>query len=289
MQIGFVGLGKMGSAMASNLAKAGHRVVAWNRSPVTPEEAPGVTIGTLADVLKSEVVLTMLSDDAAIRAVLLDSGALDSVAHDMVHVVTATISVAFAKELAADHARRGIGYVAAPVFGRPDAAAAAQLNIVVAGEDTAVAQVRPLLDILSSKVWPLGSEPSSANAAKIAGNMMITMAIEAMAEAFALTGDNGVDNAAFLDLMLGTLFGARAYQNYGPNIVAGNFTPGFRMKLGLKDLRLATELADTANLHLPVLDAIRTRMADAVEAGLGEQDWSAIAARPFESSGLDKR
>nr|WP_242184978.1 NAD(P)-dependent oxidoreductase [Sphingomonas sp. CARO-RG-8B-R24-01] len=281
MEIGFVGLGLMGSAMAANLAKAGHRVVAWNRSPVKPEDAPGVTIGTLDDVLRSEVVFTMLSEDAVIRSVLLDSGALDSVKHDLIHVVASTISVAFSKELAADHARRGIGYVAAPVFGRPDAAAAAQLNVVVAGDEAAVARVHPLLELLSSKVWPLGTDPSSANAAKIAGNMMITMAIEAMGEAFALVGDNGVDKAAFLALMTGTLFGSKAYQNYGPKIVSEDFTPGFRMKLGLKDLRLATELADAANVTLPVLDAIRTRMADAVEDGMADQDWSAVAARPF--------
>jgi 3-hydroxyisobutyrate dehydrogenase-like beta-hydroxyacid dehydrogenase len=281
MDIGFVGLGLMGAPMAANLVKAGHRVVAWNRSPVKPEDAPGVTIGTLDDVLRCEAVFTMLSDDAAIRSVLLDSGALDSVKHDLVHVVTATISVAFAQELAADHARRGIGYVAAPVFGRPDAAAAAQLNVVVAGEDSAVARVQPLLETLSSKVWPLGPDASSANAAKIAGNMMITMAIEAMGEAFALVGDNGVDKAAFLELMTGTLFGSKAYQNYGPKIVSEDFTPGFRMKLGLKDLRLATELADAANVTLPVLDAIRTRMHDAVEDGMADQDWSGIGARPF--------
>lgn len=281
MEIGFVGLGLMGSAMAANLAKAGHRVVAWNRSPVKPEDAPGVTIGTLDDVLRSEVVFTMLSEDAVIRSVLLDSGALDSVKHDLVHVVASTISVAFSKELAADHARRGIGYIAAPVFGRPDAAAAAQLNVVVAGDEAAVAQVQPLLEVLSAKVWPLGTEPSSANAAKIAGNMMITMAIEAMGEAFALVGDNNVEKAAFLELMTGTLFGSKAYQNYGPKIVSEDFTPGFRMKLGLKDLRLATELADAANVTLPVLDAIRTRMHDAVEDGMAEQDWSGIAARPF--------
>lgn len=285
MEIGFVGLGLMGSAMAANLAKAGHRVVAWNRSPVKPEDAPGVTIGTLDDVLRSEIVFTMLSEDAVIRSVLLDSGALDSVKHDLIHVVCATISVAFSQELAADHARRGIGYVAAPVFGRPDAAAAAQLNVVVAGDQAAVTKVQPLLEVLSSKVWPLGTDPSSANAAKIAGNMMITMAIEAMGEAFALVGDNGVDKAAFLELMTGTLFGAKAYQNYGPKIVAKDFTPGFRMKLGLKDLRLATELADAANVTLPVLDAIRTRMSDAVEDGMADKDWSGIAARPFAAKG----
>uniref|UniRef100_UPI0035C9B602 NAD(P)-dependent oxidoreductase n=1 Tax=uncultured Sphingomonas sp. TaxID=158754 RepID=UPI0035C9B602 len=282
MQIGFIGLGKMGSAMAVNLVKAGHQVRAWNRSPVDPAEIPGVEIAdSVAAALQCEAVFTMLADDAAIRSVLLDSGALDGASTRLIHVVTATISVAFSKELAAEHARRGLAYVAAPVFGRPDAAAAAQLNVVVAGPEAAIATITPLLDAISRKVWPLGSNPAQANAAKIAGNMMITMAIEAMAEGVALAGDNDVPPDTFLELMLGTLFGARAYESYAPKIVSGDFTPGFKMQLGLKDLRLATELADAAHIRLPVLDAIRTRMGDAVEAGMGEQDWSAIASRPY--------
>ena len=282
MQIGFIGLGKMGSAMAVNLARAGHQVHAWNRSPVDAAEVPGVTIvDSVAAALDTEVVFTMLADDAAIRSVLLDSGALDSARTGLIHIVAATISVAFSKALAADHAKRGLAYVAAPVFGRPDAAAAAQLNVVVAGPEDAVATIAPLLETLSTKVWPLGTDPAQANAAKIAGNMMITMAIEAMSEGVALAGDNGVAADTFLDLMTGTLFGARAYQSYAPKIVSGDFTPGFKMKLGLKDLRLATELADAAQITLPVLDAVRTRMGAAVDAGVGEQDWSGIASRPY--------
>jgi 3-hydroxyisobutyrate dehydrogenase-like beta-hydroxyacid dehydrogenase len=286
MQIGFIGLGKMGSAMAVNLAKAGHQVHAWNRSAVDAGEIPGVAIvDSVAAALECEVVFTMLADDAAIRSVLLDSGALDGARAGLIHIVTATISVAFSKALAADHAARGLAYVAAPVFGRPDAAAAAQLNVVLAGPDAAVAKVTPLLETLSTKVWSLGGEPAQANAAKIAGNMMITQAIEAMSEGVALAGANGVAADTFLELMTGTLFGARAYQSYAPKIVSGDFTPGFKMKLGLKDLRLATELADAAEVTLPVLDAVRTRMHDAVEAGMGEQDWSAIASRPYARKG----
>lgn len=286
MQIGFIGLGKMGSAMAVNLAKAGHQVRAWNRSAVDPTDIPGVAIAdSVAAALQGEVVFTMLADDAAIRSVLLDSNALDGARAGLIHVVTATISVAFAKELAADHARRGLAYVSAPVFGRPDAAAAAQLNVVLAGPDAAIATITPLLEAIARKVWPLGTDQPRANAAKIAGNMMITMAIEAMAEGVALAGNNGVEAQAFLDLMTGTLFGSRAYESYAPKIASGDFTPGFKMKLGLKDLRLATELADAAHITLPALDAVRDRMTAAVEAGMGEQDWSGIASRPFAPKG----
>jgi 3-hydroxyisobutyrate dehydrogenase-like beta-hydroxyacid dehydrogenase len=176
-----------------------------------------------------------------------------------------------------------VAYVSAPVFGRPDAAAAAQLNIVAAGPQAAIDRVQPLFDLLGRKTWALGDDPTHANAAKIAGNMMIAMAIEAMGEAIALTGRHGVAPDVFLDLMLGTLFGGRAYENYGGKIVKGDYEPGFKMKLGLKDLRLATAAA--ADTTLPMLDAVRTRMTAAVDAGMGERDWSAVASLPLDRRG----
>ncbi len=277
MDVGFVGLGRMGSAMARNLVRAGHRVRAWNRSPDDVRAVDGVAIAATArDAFDADVVLTMLSDDAAVRAVVLDGGALANARPGLVHVVMATISIAFADELAATHAAAGVAYVSAPVFGRPDVAEAAQLNIVAAGDGAAIATVQPLFDVLGRKTWLLGSDPKQANAAKIAGNMMIAMAIEAMAEALVLTGDHGVAPDTFMRLMLGTLFAGRVYENYGAKIVAGDDAPGFTMKLGLKDLRLAT--AGHAGGALPMLDAVRDRMTQAVDAGFGERDWSAIAA-----------
>jgi 3-hydroxyisobutyrate dehydrogenase-like beta-hydroxyacid dehydrogenase len=278
MHIGIIGLGKMGSAMARNLARAQHRVSAWNRSPVT-EAVEGVeVVPSPADAFRADVVFTMLSDDAAIRQVLLEPRVLEGTAGPLVHVVTSTISVAFSGELAAVHEALGLGYVAAPVFGRPDVAEAAQLNIVAAGRPEALARVQPLFDVLAKKTWVMGDDPRQANAAKIGGNMMIAMAIEAMAEAVALTEGHGVAPEAFLELMLGTLFTGRAYESYAPKIISGDYTPGFRMTLGLKDLRLATEAAAGAGTRLPMLDAVRTQMAGAVDAGLGDEDWSAVAA-----------
>ncbi len=276
MDVGFIGLGAMGSAMARNLAKADHKVRAWNRSG-----DPGIDgvemVSDPAEAFAAEAVFTMLSDDPAIRAVLLEPGVLGKAQPGLVHVVTSTISVAFAGELAAAHEKAGIGYVSAPVLGRPDVAAKGELNILAAGRRQAVETVRPLLDVLSKKVWDMGEEPAQANAAKIAANMMISMAIEGMAEAAVLTEANGLPRAAFFELILGTLFGGRAYESYSANIAKESYEPGFKAKLGLKDLRLATAAATDAGRRLPMLDAVQGRLGEAVDAGLGEKDWSIMA------------
>jgi 3-hydroxyisobutyrate dehydrogenase-like beta-hydroxyacid dehydrogenase len=275
MEVGFVGLGKMGIAMARNLAKAGHTVRAWNRSPV---EGAGLSlVKTAREAFQAEVVFTMLADDAAIRAVVLDGDLLKAAPKGAVHVGCSTISIAFAEELAARHAEAGIGYLSAPVFGRPDVAEAAQLNIVVGGEKTAIDKVAPLLAAVGKKTWFMGDRPAQANAAKIAGNMMIGMAIEAMAEATLLSEGNGVEPKAFFELVLEALFGCRVYQSYSAKIVAQEYSPGFKMSLGLKDLRLAAEAAEGIGKRLPMLETVRDQMTEAVHAGLGDKDWSAVA------------
>ncbi len=275
MDVGFIGLGAMGRAMARNLVRAGHEVRAWNRSPGPAMDGLEMASNP-AEAFRADVVLTMLSDDAAIRDVLT-ADVLRDARPGTVHVVTSTVSVAFATAFAAEHAAIGIGYVAAPVLGRPDVAAAAQLNILAAGTPEAVDRARPLFDVLGKRTWILGTEPAQANAAKIAANMMITMAIEAMTEALVLTDANGVAPEAFFELILGTLFAGRAYEGYSAKIIAGDHEPGFRMRLGLKDLDLATAAGARTGRDLPMLEAVRARMAAAVEAGMGDRDWSAIA------------
>jgi 3-hydroxyisobutyrate dehydrogenase-like beta-hydroxyacid dehydrogenase len=275
MDVGFIGLGAMGIAMARNLAKAGHPVRAWNRSPV---DAAGLDlVRTARDAFQADVVFTMLSDDAAVRAVVLDGGLLTDARKGVVHVGCSTISIAFAEELAERHAEAGIGYVSAPVFGRPDVAEAAQLNVVAGGAENTIAKVAPLLAAVGKKTWVMGERPAQANAAKIAGNMMIAMAIEAIAEATLLSEGNGVAPKAFFELVLESLFGCRVYQSYSAKIVAEEYSPGFKMSLGLKDLRLATEAAERAGKRLPMLDTVRNQMTAAVQAGLGDKDWSAVA------------
>ncbi|WP_144630498.1 NAD(P)-dependent oxidoreductase [Bordetella genomosp. 13] len=283
MDIGFIGLGAMGSAIARNLAATGHCVRAWNRSGGSVE---GVTmLDAASHAFDAEVVITMLSDDAAIRSVILDAGLLGAARPGLVHVVSSTISVAFAHELVAAHEAAGVGIVSAPVLGRPDVAAQGKLNVLVGGAASAIERVRPLLEVISSRVWPMGDSAPAAYAAKIACNMMIAMAIESMAEAVVLTEANGVPRERFFELILGTLFGSRPYQSYSANMATETYEPGFKARLGLKDLRLAREAAGAAQRVLPMLDAVHARMGDAVDAGWGDLDWSAIAKFTIEQGG----
>lgn len=275
MEIGIIGLGAMGREIARNLVAAGHVVTAWNRSGGHVE---GVRIvESPVQALQADMTLTMLSDDTAIRNVLLDPNLLIHARPGLVHVVASTISVAFARELVELHRAARVGYVAAPVLGRPDVAARGELNVLAAGAPAALEKVKPALGAIGKRIWDMGEAPPTACAAKIACNMMIAMAIEAMAEAVGLTETNGLPRERFFELILGTLFGSRPYQTYSGNLIRNAYRPGFKASLGLKDLRLATEAAEQAGQTLPMLAAVHRRMADTVDAGMGDCDWSAIA------------
>jgi 3-hydroxyisobutyrate dehydrogenase-like beta-hydroxyacid dehydrogenase len=278
MDVGFIGLGKMGIGMARNLAKAGYHLKAWNRSraPTQPMERLQI-VSSAREAFQSSVVFTMLADDAAIREVLEAAAFPAQARSGTIHVVSSTISVDFAEELRARHAQAGVTYVSAPVFGRPDAAEAGQLAVVAAGPKDAIATLGPLFDAIGRRTWIMGEDPRQANATKVAGNAMIAMAIEAMSEASVIAGSHNVPIAGFLELMTQTLFGGRVYEAYGPKIAKGDFEPGFKMKLGLKDLRLATQAGAKSGQTLPMLDAVRDQMSRAVESGMGERDWSAVS------------
>ncbi|KQX98932.1 oxidoreductase [Rhodanobacter sp. Root480] len=292
MKVGFIGLGAMGSAMASNLLAAGHALTVWNRTPEATE--PLVSLGAKAArtadrAAQGEVLCSMLANDAAVREVFLDSGLLDAMDAGTVHVNHATISVALAEELAAEHEKRGLGYVAAPVFGRPDVAAAAQLNMLVAGKTTAVERVRPVLEAMATRLWPLGEAPQRATVAKIAGNFMLAAAIESMAEATALTRAHGVSAADFLDVMTQTLFAAPAYQGYGKLIAEQRFKPaGFTLPLGLKDVGLALTAGETARVPLPFAGVLRDSLLEALAGGDAELDWSALSLVAARRAHLDE-
>ena len=277
-----IGLGAMGRAMAGNLVQAGHRVKCWSRSNT---EATGVTtVATPGDAFQADAVLTMLPDDAAIRSVLLDHNVLRTARPGLVHVVSSTISVAFSQALVEHHKQAGVAYIAAPVLGRPDVASRGELNILAAGEPGALDKVRPLFGAVGKRTWPLGDHPPGAHAAKIACNMMIAMAIEAMAEAVALTDANGVSRTEFFELILGTLFGGRSYQVYSKLITEGEHAPGFKAALGLKDLRLAQQAAAKLPAPLPMLAAVSEQMRRAVDAGGADRDWSIMADYTLRST-----
>ena len=289
MNIGFIGIGSMGAAMVPHLVAAGHKVSVWNRNPEAGRALSGVTVlASPAEAFQNDAVLTMLANDAAVRSVILDSGALASARKDCVHVMMATISLALVGELVAAHRDAGIAYVAAPVFGVPAAAAQALLNIMVAGDQAAVAKVQPLLDVMGQKTWPLGSDPQRANVAKIAGNMMISLAIEAMGEATALTESYGLKAADFLDVVTNTIFASPSYKRYGGFIATDTYEPGFKLTLGLKDVNLALEAARAKDAVLPSAEIVRDNMLAAVDQGLGDKDWSVVAKVARRRAGLDE-
>jgi 3-hydroxyisobutyrate dehydrogenase-like beta-hydroxyacid dehydrogenase len=281
MDIGFIGLGAMGKAMVEALLEKGHAVAVWNRSPGPAAElaAQGAKVAaTIEEALQADVVLSILAHDQAIRDALLDGGALSRARPGLVHVNLATISTAFARELVDLHAERGLGYVAAPVFGRPPVARAGGLNVLAAGAPDSVDRVLPVLEALAAKVWPMGEDPVRANAVKIAGNLMIVSAVEAMGEATALGAAHGVPAADLLDMLTSTIFAAPIYKIYGGMIAEGRYRPpGFAADLALKDVRLAQAAGDEKGLSLPLADLVENGL-EALLAGEGEiPDLAALA------------
>lgn len=282
MEYGLIGLGAMGRGIAGRLLAAGHSVKCWTRSGKT---MPGVgAVNTPAEVFQSDAVLTMLSDDAAIREVVFAGDFFSQCRAGVIHIVSSTLSVAMSEQLTDYHREAGIGFIAAPVLGRPDVAARGELNILAAGHPDLIARAEPLFQAIGRKVWLLGDHPPAAHAAKIACNMMIAMTIEAIAEAVALTDVNGVPRDDFFELILGTLFGGRSYQVYSQLIAEGEYQPGFKATLGLKDLNLATEAATQLAAPLPMLSAVHQQMSRAIEDGGGERDWSIMADYTLRTS-----
>lgn len=285
MNIGFIGTGSMGRAIIPLLLAAGHRVSAWNRTRKTLADLQDVRIlATPAEAFQEDVTISMLADDHAVRTVLLTSAVINTARKGCIHVVMSTLSPPLMKELQAIHHANGMALVAAPVFGVPAVAAKGEMNIVVAGSPTAIATVQPLFDLLGKKTWRMGDDPVHASIAKIAGNMMITQAIQSLGDASALAGRHGLSPATFIDLMTQTLFASPSYQRYGQNIVNGSFEPGFALSLGLKDINLAIEAAHRVNLELPAADAVRANMTAAVARGLGNKDWSIFATETVTRS-----
>ncbi|MBB3103050.1 3-hydroxyisobutyrate dehydrogenase-like beta-hydroxyacid dehydrogenase [Azomonas macrocytogenes] len=289
MRIGFIGLGGMGSGMAANLLKAGHEVRVWNRSREAVERllAQGaVPLDEPHQAFAADVTISMLADDVATRAVLLDSGALAAAQPGAIHLSMATLSAAFVGELVEHHRQAGVDYIAAPVFGRTDMAAAGKLNIVVAGPPAAIAKVQPLLDAMGQKTWPLGEEPVRANVVKIAGNFMLASAIEAMGEASALVQGYGVEAGDMLEILTNTLFAAPAYKGYGAMIAERRFEPAaFKLTLGLKDVGLALSAGQARNVPLPFASVLRDNLLEAVAQGEGDLDWAALGGRAMKRAG----
>ncbi|WP_295942143.1 NAD(P)-dependent oxidoreductase [Xanthomonas sontii] len=279
--IGFLGLGTMGQPIALNLLRAGHALTVWNRSAAAAQpllEAGAQQAAQPADAVRGPVLFSMLADDTAVRETLLDRGALDALTAGSVHVNMATISVTLARELHALHAERGVAYLAMPVLGRVEVAAAGQLNLLAAGDAAALARVQPLLDVIGRKTWYFGAAPEQANAVKLAANLCLASAIGTMAEASALVRGHGVEAADFLDMLTSTVFAAPAYQTYGGMIAEQRYSPaGFKATLGLKDVRLALNAGETRHVPMPLAAVLRDAFIEAIAHGDGDLDWAALA------------
>ncbi|QCT21412.1 NAD(P)-dependent oxidoreductase [Jejubacter calystegiae] len=292
MHIAFIGMGGMGQPMALNLLAAGHELAVWNRSK-EPTQEP-VARGARAcrapdDVGTADVLISMLADDDVTHSVVVESGALAALKSGAVWINMATVSVAFTQRMAQLCSDRQLRYVAAPVLGRVDVAAAGQLNILAAGEEATLDEVQPLFDVLGKQTWRFGELPEQAAAVKLAANFMLASAIETMGESAALVEAWGVGKGEFLNMMTSTLFSAPAYKNYGAMIAEDRYQPaGFTMKLGLKDVRLAQQAAESRNVPMGIAGVLRDSYLDALAHGDEKLDWAALATVSARRSGQKK-
>jgi 3-hydroxyisobutyrate dehydrogenase-like beta-hydroxyacid dehydrogenase len=290
MKIGFIGLGHMGSAMAANLLKAEHEVTVFNRNPQKLRpllELGAHQAGGVADACRGEVVVTMLADDTAVSDVAFSNeGVVSVLRKGAIHLSMSTISVALSKRLTREHAQAGQQFVAAPVFGRPDAAASAKLFIVAAGNPSAVKTCQPLLDVLGQKTFSIDTTPASANLVKLSGNFLMAAVIEALGEAIALVGKAGIDPQVYVDLLTSSIFNVPVYKTYGGLIAEGRFEPAmFAAPLGFKDIRLALEAAERLRVPMPLGSLLHDRFLRLLAGGDEQLDWAAIGGLAARDAG----
>ncbi|MCD7053211.1 NAD(P)-dependent oxidoreductase [Rhodococcus sp. BH2-1] len=290
VDIGFLGMGTMGRPMARNLARAGYDVTVWNRSP--GKAADVVDYGAseapdLADVLHKSVVFSSLADDGAFTESVLSAPSLQAAKQGSVHVNLATVSPGKSGEAEAALSERGIFYVAAPVFGRAEVAEAGQLTVLAAGDPGAIDVVAPMLDVIGRRTWRIGEDPAQASVVKILGNYLIANAIQAMAEATTVAEKVGGSPELLMEIMNDSLFPGGVYQGYGAMIAQRRYEPaGFRLPLGLEDVRLALAQAHAVNVGLPFGSVLEDLFLDALAHGQADHDWSAVTEATRRRAGL---
>ncbi|AEV72943.1 beta-hydroxyacid dehydrogenase, 3-hydroxyisobutyrate dehydrogenase [Mycolicibacterium rhodesiae NBB3] len=293
MKIGFVGLGNMGAGMAANLLAAGHEVTAFNRSPdkvAALAERGARAARTVAEACGGDLVITMLANDDAVEAVTFGSdGILTALGAGATHVSSSTISVALAERLTDAHGAAGQGFVAAPVFGRPDAAEAAKLFVVAAGEPAAVQALSPVFDAIGQRTFVVAEQPKAASLVKLSGNFLIASVIESLGEAMALVEKAGIDKQEYVELLTSTLFNAPVYKTYGGLMAREQFEPaGFAASLGLKDIRLVLAAGESLQVPLPVASLVRDRFLTLLANGGEHLDWSALGKLASLEAGVAK-
>jgi len=292
MKVGFIGLGNMGSGMARNLIKAGHTLMVYNRTRDRAEalHAAGAKVAeTPAEAAShADVLITMLADDRAVEAVIAGAeGVLQALPQGAVHIGMSTISVTLSRRLAGAHQEKKQYYLAAPVFGRPDAAAAAKLFIIAAGPRQQIERCQSLFDAMGQKTFIVGDEGSMANVVKLAGNFLLTTVIEGLAEAFALARKSKVDPNQVLEILTASLFPVPVYKTYGAMIAAEKFEPaGFKLRLGAKDNRLVLAAAEEVAVPMQMASLVRDHFLAAIAQGMSDADWAAMARIVYQSAGL---
>lgn len=292
MKVGFIGLGNMGLPMAENLLKSGNELIVYNRTreKAQPLLEKGARWGdSPADVARqSEVVFTMLADDKVVEEVTLgENGVLGALPEDAIHVSASTIGLKTVTKLAKAHAERNRQFVSSPVLGRPDAAAAAQLRVMVAGPAAAREKIRPLLEAIGNRIFVCGDEAPMANAVKLGNNFLIVSFIESFAEAMTMVRKHGVDPAVYLEVVK-SFFGSHVYANYGQIMLDRRWQPaGFKLRLGYKDVKLMLEAGEMVEAPMPVADVIKNRFIEGLARGWGELEWAAILKAVEADAGLD--
>lgn len=291
--IGFIGLGRMGSGIAGRLLGAGHSLAVYNRTAGKGDELRGAGAALAGSISEAcaqrEVVITMLADDAALEAVALGHGGVrDSLGGGAIHLVMGTHGVDIVRALTRAHAAAGQVLVAAPVLGRPDAAASGQLGIVAAGPAEALLRCRPLFDQIGKRVFEAGNEPEAATSIKLANNFVLGCALQAMAEAFSLVRKTGGDPQVLFEVMTQGLFAAPAYKVYGRLMVDQAFEQaGFTTRLALKDMNLALAAGAAQQVPLPSVSLLRDRLLGAMAHGEAERDWAVLAREQARAAGLE--
>jgi 3-hydroxyisobutyrate dehydrogenase-like beta-hydroxyacid dehydrogenase len=280
----------MGAGMAMNLLNAGHDVTVYNRTRKKVEallQHGARVANTIADACRGDAVFTMLADDAAVEFVTLeDGGIVDSLAAGALHISSSTISVALSEHLTHAHAHAGQRFVAGPVLGRPDVAAAGRLFVIAAGERRAVNAALPLFDAIGHKTFVVSEDPKAANLVKLSANFLMASVIESLGEAMTLVAKGGVDRQQYLELLIATLFGAPVYATYGPLIATDKFSPpGFAAPLGQKDIRLLLAAAENLRVPLPLASLLRDRFLTLLAHGGETLDWSAIGSLAARDAG----
>jgi 3-hydroxyisobutyrate dehydrogenase-like beta-hydroxyacid dehydrogenase len=291
MNVGFIGLGRMGVGMAANLLKAGHYLRVHNRTSAKAEALVtkgAKAAGSIADACRGDAVITMLANDEAVENVVLGrDGVITNLSLGALHVSSSTISVSLSQRLSEEHAKKGQQFVSAPVFGRPEVAAAGQLFVVAAGDPTAVDVAAPLLDVIGQRTFVVSDTPKAANLVKLSGNFLGAAVIESPGEALTLIAKEGIDERRYLEILTSTLFDAPIYKTYGELISARRFEPaGFAATLGQKDIRLVLAAAEDLRVPMPLASLLRDRFLTLLARGGEQLDWSAIGRLPALDAGM---